>query len=203
METIKLAIETRVDPGKGPAKRLRERGRVPGVVYGRGESLPVSFDTAALRQVLAHGRNIVLELEYPADVRGVKHLTVIKEMQRHPVSGALLHVDLQEVQTGQEIDASVSVEITGMAPGVEAGGMLDQVLREVVCHGQPTNMPAAIEVDVSALEMGHHILLSDLVVPEGCTIVGDPDQLVVTVLSPRVVQEEVVAEEEVVEEPKV
>ena len=200
METVKLAVETRDHSGKGPAKRLRARGRVPGVVYGKGESFPISFDAAALRHVLVHGTHVVLELHYPAEPERRKHLAVIKEMQRQPVGSALLHVDLDEIQLGAEIDAPVTIEVVGVAPGAEAGGVLDQQLREITLHGQPAAMPMAMQVDVSALQMGGHILLGALTPPAGCTIVGDPDQVVVTVLQPRVVQETEVAPEETIAE---
>ena len=190
METVKLAVETRDQSGSGPARRLRAKGRVPGVVYGAGEAFPISFDAVALRQVLAHGTHVVLELHYPADPEGRKHLAVIKEMQRKPVGSALLHVDLHEIQLGEEIDAPVTIEVVGVAPGAEAGGVLDQQLREITLHGQPGAMPATMQVDVSDLQMGDHILLGALTPPEGCTIVGDPDQVIVTVLAPRVLAEE-------------
>jgi large subunit ribosomal protein L25 len=194
METVKMAVESRTVPGKEATRRLRESGRVPGVVYGRGESFPVAFDAAALRHALAHGSHVVLQLHYPGEARNRQHLAVIKELQRHPVSGALLHVDLQEVQRGEEIDAEVTVTLTGNAPGVKSGGLLDQLMREVICHGEPGRMPASLEVDVGSLQIGQHVLLRDLAVPEGCTLQGDPDQVVVTVLAPRVSEEVTPAE---------
>jgi large subunit ribosomal protein L25 len=196
METVKLAVETREVPTKRATKDLRARGRVPGVVYGRGASIPVSFDAVEMRQALTHGRHVVIELHYPEEARGTIHLAVFKEMQRHPVGGALVHVDLQEVKTGEEIDSSVSLEITGVSPGVEAGGLLDQVIHEVVCHGEPANLPSSIMVDVSGLQVGHHILLGHLAVPKGCVIMGDPDQVLVTVLAPRTAGTTEVTEEE-------
>ena len=99
-------------------------------------------------------------------------------------------MDLHEIQLGEEIEAPVTIEVVGVAPGAEAGGVLDQQLRQITLHGQPAAMPMAMQVDVSALQMGDHILLGALTPPEGCTIVGDPDQVIVTVLAPRVVAEE-------------
>jgi large subunit ribosomal protein L25 len=202
METVKLAVEARPDSGKGVARRLRAEGRVPGVVYGGGDSHPVSFELSAVRVALAHGTHVLLELHYPKEGRGLKHLTVIKELQRHPTSGALLHVDLQEVRRGEEIEAPVAIELVGVPAGVHAGGLLEQTLHQAILRGQPTGLPASIEVDVSALEIGDHILLSDIVLPKGCAIVGDPDQMLVTILAPRVSAEVTEAPETVeIEEP--
>jgi large subunit ribosomal protein L25 len=197
MDTVKLQVNEREQTGNGPARRLRAEGRLPGVVYGKGlESRAVSVDREALRDALVHhGHNVILELDLgdaakPAKgkKKAVPHYAVVKELQFHPTKRYLLHVDLHEVDLAVEIEAQVPVELIGTPAGVADGGVVDWVLREVTVRALPSAMPEAVELDVAALQIGHHLAVEALEAPAGTRILDDPQTLVVTLVPPRVEQ---------------
>jgi large subunit ribosomal protein L25 len=217
MDTIKLAVREREETGNGPARRLRAEGRIPGVTYAKGASgTAISVGLEDLKAALAHGQNVVLELEFEPGSKSTKsakggsrakkaaRYAVVKELQFHPTRRRLLHVDLHEVDLAVEIEASVAIELVGKPAGVVEGGVLDWEQREVVVRALPGDIPPVLQLDVSALEIGQHALVEALTAPEGVVIVDDPATIVAAVLPPRV---EVVTaaeeEEEVLEEPEV
>jgi len=196
MDTFKLAVQERDTSGKGPARRMRAAGRVPAVVYGRGlETVPLALDLVDLREALHHGNNVVLELHYGAG-RSNKHYAVIKEMQRSPARNAILHVDLHEIDLKTEIEAAVAVELVGTARGIQDGGVLDHQHREVRVRALPTMVPDRLQFDVSDLEIGEHVRISDLAAPEGVTFLDEPALAIATILAPRVATEEELLEDE-------
>jgi large subunit ribosomal protein L25 len=209
MDTIKLAVREREETGNGPARRLRADGRIPGVTYGKGSAATaISIDLEDLRAALAHGHNVVLELEFEGGSKGAKttkagakgkraaaYYAVVRELQFHPTRRRLLHVDLHEVDLAVEIEASVAIELIGRPAGVVEGGILDWEHREVLVRALPNNVPPVLQLDVSALEIGQHVVVGALAAPEGVTVVDDPETIVAAVLPPRV-EVEVSAEEE-------
>ena len=161
---------------------------MPGVVYGGGEE-PVSFavDARLLRQTLAHA-GAVIDLS----VDGSTLPVVIKEQIRHPVTGETVHLDLLRVRLDQAIHTTVIVELVGVedAPGVKEGGVLEQVTREITIEALPTDIPDAIQHDVSGAEMNDTITLEALSMPSGVTLVDDPETTLATIAPPRLQTEE-------------
>src|SRR6185436_3545127 len=157
-DTTTLTVAPRTAEGSRANRRLRRTGLVPGVVYG-GEGEPIAFQVEArtLRQALAHGGAVIT---LTVEGEGATPV-VLKDQQRHPVTGDTMHVDLLRVDLRQRIHATVVLELTGVedAPGVKAGGVLEQVTRELNIEALPTEIPDAIPHDVSAAEIGDTITL--------------------------------------------
>lgn len=181
MELRKFIATVRPDSGKGASQRLRKKGQIPAVAYGK--NLPVqslSISPADLSGVLtsAHGRNSVIEL----DVEGQKKLTVlIREFQYHPLSRELLHADFVQIALDQPVDVDVPLDATGKAKGVVDGGLLRQVYRRVPVRCLPEKIPVKLVHDVTALGLNEHVLVKDLAVPEGVTIRLPPEQTILAV----------------------
>lgn len=200
-ETTTLTVAPRTAEGSRSARRLRREGLVPGVVYGgEGEAVAFQVDARELRHALAHGGAVMtLALD------GQETPVVLKDQQRHPVTGLTLHVDLLRVDLKQKIHATVVLELTGAdeAPGVKAGGVLEQVTREIAIEALPADIPDAIAHDVSAAEIGDTISLDAVTAPSGVTLLDDPETVIVTVTPPRLSTEpsdEIEQETEVVGE---
>ena len=178
---------------------MRREGRILGVVYGGGSD-PVGFDAdeRELRHALARS-GAVMELS----IDGQKATPVVlKESQRHPVRGDLVHIDLLRVRLDEEINAVVLLELTGVddAPGVKEGGVLEQITRELNVQALPTAIPESIVHDVSEMQIGETVLLSAVAAPEGVTLLDDPEETVATLSPPRLQSE---AEEEIESETQV
>lgn len=201
-DTTTLTVAPRSVEGSRSTRRLRRTGLVPGVVYG-GEGDPIAFqvDARTLRHALAHGGAVIsLTVE-----GGGETPVVLKDQQRHPVTGDTMHVDLLRVDLRQKISATVVLELTGVedAPGVKAGGVLEQVTRELNIEALPTAIPDTIELDVSNAEIGDTITLEAVTAPEGVELLDDPETTVVTLTPPRLSTEdedEIETETEVVGE---
>jgi large subunit ribosomal protein L25 len=195
-ETTTLSVSRRETDGSRTARRLRRQGLIPGVVYG-GDGEPITFqvESRTLRHALAHG-GAVIELSIEGE-QGTP--VVVKEEQHHPVSGALLHVDLLRVRLDRAIQATTVLDLIGgeEAPGAKEGGVLEQVTREINIEALPTSIPDSIEVDVSRMEMNDTLMLTVIVAPEGVTLLDDLDETVVATLTPPRLQ---VEEEEEPEE---
>lgn len=196
-----LAVEPREGTGKGFARRLRVAGRIPAVVYGHGkESVSLTLDAHVLEAMLrkSHaGLNTLIELEGDANVAG--KTVLVKDLQRDPVRGFVIHADLFEIDTTERISVSVPVHVTGTAEGVTLGGLLDHVLREIELDCLPNAIPDEFVVDVTSLNMGEGIHVSDLDVPDGVHIRTHAELPVVSVVAPTV-EEEPEAEEAEAEE---
>ncbi len=193
MELV-LKVEPRAT-GKKVVKSLRREGKVPGIYYHHGEeSIPVAVDAKALRTV-AHAESSLIDLEF-SDGRKAK--CVIREVQRDPVRGEFLHVDLMGIRLAESVTVEVPVHVVGVPVGVkDKGGVLQQALRHVEIECLPLDIPEFVEIDVSGLDIQDSLHVSDLQL-EGIKILTDPEQLVVTVRPPRVhaeVVEEAVEEE--------
>jgi large subunit ribosomal protein L25 len=179
----RLDVASRTADGSRSARRMRHEGLVPGVLYGGGGE-PVSFavEDRALRTALA-AVGAVLEVALDG---GRATPAVLKDTQRHPVRGQLMHVDLIRVRLDQPIQATVAVELHGTedAPGVRDGGVLEQVTHSVHVEALPTAIPESIGHDVSAMSIGDTLLLSAIRAPEGVTLLGELDEIVIATLSP-------------------
>ena len=189
-KSTSLTIEERESSNSRATRRLRREGRVPGVLYGRGgDPLCFSADARELRHALA-GTGAVLELKRP-DGSGAT-AAVLKDAQRHPVRGDVLHIDLLRVDLNQPIQAPVALHLVGGedAPGVKEGGVLEHVTRELTVEALPNDIPEYIEHDVSHMEMLGTELLSAVSVPDNVTIVDDLEETVIATVTPPRVEEE-------------
>ncbi|MHB8867311.1 MAG: 50S ribosomal protein L25 [Thermoleophilia bacterium] len=193
MDTVKLTIHPREESGKGPCRRLRAAGFVPAVVYAKGqETVSISIEKADLKAALTGAANVVLELVYAEGKGRKKHFAVVKESQHHALRREVVHLDLHEVDLKTEIEATVPIELHGVPAGADEGGVLDHSHREVTVRALPTEVPGHLELDVSGLNIGDNLRVSDLVAPEGVVILDDPETSVVSMLAPRLeVEEEV------------
>ncbi|MBD0290732.1 MAG: 50S ribosomal protein L25 [Thermoleophilia bacterium] len=199
-ERIRLEVEQRERVGSDEARRLRTTGKVPGVIYGNGgEAQAFAIHERDLRRALTgeHGTHAILDVVLAAGGTKTRH-AILKDYQLHPTRGRLLHVDLQEVQLDQPIQAQVAVELVGEPEGVTVGGVLTQVTREVNVEALPMDVPDRLELDVSALQIGESARLSDLRPPTGTTLLDDPETVLASVGQPTRVEvpEEMLAEEE-------
>jgi large subunit ribosomal protein L25 len=198
-ESSSLQVEHRAPSGSRAARRLRREGKVPGVVYGGGAE-PVAFqvDARTLRHTLAHA-HAVLELSIDG---GKATPVVVKELSRHPVSGAAVHIDLLRVRLDQPIQATVILDLIGSenAPGVKEGGVLEQVVRELTIEALPGDIPDTVPHDVSEIQIGETVTIAMLTAPRGVKLVDDPETVVATVTPPRL---QVEPTEEIEEETEV
>ena len=192
MGDVKFAIESRESRGKGSARRLRQRGMAPGVVYGGGrEATSIAFDVAAFERLLetSHGgMNTLIDLEGDSPAAG--RTVIAKELQREPLRGKITHVDFIEVDLKAKIEIAVPIHLVGNAAGVVLGGVLDQQQREVVLLCMPDAIPDDIEVDVTDMELGDSLHIRDLTVPDEVEFHTDESLTVATVLVPRGLKED-------------
>ena len=197
-ERTKLVVTQRDKRGSAESRRLRQEGIVPGVLYGSGEPVAISIAERELRRALTGAAGLHSILDVEIDGKGETHASILKEYQVDPVRGGVTHVDLQEVRLDRTIQASVSVDLVGGddAPGVREGGVLSQPLREVTVEALPLEMPEHLELDVSGMEIGGTLRISDLTAPEGTTLLDDPEMVVATVTAPTKVVEPEPTEEE-------
>jgi large subunit ribosomal protein L25 len=199
-ETRTLALTPRRPENSRAARRMRREGLVPGVIYGGGDE-PEHFavDGRILRNTLAHA-GAILEVAL-GDAKGTPVL--VKDVQRHPVRGHAIHVDLLRVRMDEAIHTTVSIELTGAedAPGVSEGGVLSQETREVNIEALPGDIPDSIVVDVSGMEMNATLTLSTVTPPSGVTLLDDPEETVIATITPPTaepVEEEIETETEIV-----
>jgi large subunit ribosomal protein L25 len=196
-----LSLTTRAPEGSRAARRLRRDGLVPGVLYG-GESGPEHFavDGRILRNTLAHAGAI---LQVSLDGGGETPV-LVKDVQRHPVRGHAIHVDLLRVRMDQTVQTTVVLHLHGAeeAPGVTEGGILSQELRELNVEALPGDLPEEIVHDVSAMEMNATLTLDAIAAPEGVTLLDDSETVVATITPPTLepVEEEIETETELVGE---
>jgi large subunit ribosomal protein L25 len=197
-----LAIELRTRTGKGAARKLRARGRIPGVYYsGEAVAVSVDLDPRALETVFATsaaGMNTLIDLKGGGDLHG--KLVLVKDVQRDPVKGHLLHADFYGVDVRKVIQVSVPIRLTGTPVGVALrDGILDHSLRELELSCLPQAIPQEIVADVSALDIGDSLHVRDLPLPAGVELESDLDLPVVSVVPPRVEEVAAPAEEVLVE----
>jgi large subunit ribosomal protein L25 len=181
-DTTKLEVSVRTDHGSRAMRRLRRSGRVPGVIYGGGDD-PVAFEVDAriLRNTLAHAHAVV-DLSIDG---GKAQPVMVKDLQRHPVRGEILHADLLRVDLTQTIQTTVTLEIAGAddAPGVSEGGVLSQETRELNVEALPGDLPDVITVDVSGMQLNETMGLDAVQAPEGVTLLDDPETTVIATVT--------------------
>jgi large subunit ribosomal protein L25 len=193
MADATLTAERRNAAGKRPAGRLRREGLLPAVVYGLDqESVPVTVSARDLTHILAgpSGVNTLITLH----IDGKQQLALARQIQRNPVKGTLVHVDFVRIRADVAIQADVPVRLIGDAEGVSRGGVLEQMVHAVTVEAKPGDVPTELEIDISALEIGDSVRVSDLRAPAGVTIRNEPEELVAHISAPRVAEAEEAAE---------
>jgi large subunit ribosomal protein L25 len=191
-ERIRLEVRERERNGSADSRRLRREGLIPGVLYGRGKQPhSICVPERELRRVLTGDHGLHAILDVVLDGQKTSHASILKEFQRDPIRGKLIHVDLQEVRLDQPIEAQVTVELVGEAPGSKEGGVLSQVSREVTVEALPLEMPERIELDVGEMAIGDTLRVSDLPPREGATYLDDPETVLAIVSVPtRIIEPE-------------
>ena len=175
--SIKLAADSRTEFGKGAARRLRREHKVPAVIYGHGAE-PVHIALPGHETLLAlRTANALLAISIDG---GKEQLALPKQVQRDPIKGFLEHVDLLIVKRGEK----VVVEVPLVVVGEVEEGILNMDLQTIALQAEATHIPAHVEIDVTSFGIGHQLAAADLTLPEGSTIAGDPEELVLTVAAP-------------------
>jgi large subunit ribosomal protein L25 len=196
LEQININVTVRETTGNSPARGLRRDGSMPAVLYGPNtEPILLSVNIKELEQILKKGN--VGSIIFNLVIQNGKKITkpaMIKELQSHPVSGNYLHVDFYEIDMKRKINVMIPVVAKGKAKGVELGGLLQVVRRELEVLCLPGDIPHAVEIDISDLDVGEAIHVEDLKLGDNIEFLADPSLAVVTVLSPKA--EAVEAEEE-------
>lgn len=184
MNTQTLQVEVRQAGGKGPARQLRMQGKIPAVLYGPGIDTtkltiaPKEFVKALTTDM---GRNAIFELT----IEGNSHLAMARDIQVHPVTRDPLHIDFYRVSVDREVTAPVPLRTRGRAAGVQKGGQLQVIFRELPVRCTPDKLPAFIEVDVTNLEMNEVIKVEDVQLPEGVRILLAADRRIINVSETR------------------
>lgn len=189
-----LKAEVREGVGKGAARSLRRAGAIPGIVYGRGrDPRPVSVDGRALAAALhTHaGLNVLIDLDLGGN--GESTVVMVREVQRDIFRHQPIHVDFHAISLTERLEAHVPVVLKGTAKGLAEGGVVEHILRDVLVECLPTQIPEQFELDVTELIVGRSLHASDLVMPEGVTLLTPPEDVIVTVVAPRVIEEAVAA----------
>lgn len=175
MEEFLLLTETRTEKGGSYPRRYLNEGKVPGVVYGQGEKpVSVTVNYRDLRAVLTTeaGLNAIIGLE----VEGKHKLSIVKELQRHPLNHNVLHVDFLLINPDEEVQIEVPIQLNGLAKKVEQEqGIVDQILFDLTIMTKPDNIPNLFEFDISDLEVGDSVTVADLTLPPGCRTTLEPD----------------------------
>jgi large subunit ribosomal protein L25 len=194
MDALPLTTEPRTGRGKSPNRQLRMQSKMPAVLYGPGfEPVALSVVPKELATALAspHRRNQLLSLR----VANTDHLALIRELQVHPVTRVLLHVDFYRVDPEQPVDVTVPLKIEGRAKGVVDGGEVRVMFRDLPVRAKPTEIPVGITFDVSELNLGDVVSASALPVPAGVVVALDPERTVIACAMPRRQEEEEAAAE--------
>src|SRR5215510_10935640 len=193
MKSVALNAFQRSLERRGGVKKLRASGRIPAVIYGR-QAKPQNLEVLAkeMENLIHHSisENLLVDLSVEADGRP-KRLALVQEVQHHPLSGDILHVDFHEVAENEKVTVQVPVETIGEAVGVKTGGgVLEHVLFKIKARALPKDLPELITVDVSHLNIGQAVHLGEIKAPPAVEIIGDKQIPVIAVAAPRTEEEE-------------
>lgn len=195
MEEITLNVETRDGRGKGASRRLRREGKVPAVFYGpKSTPTPIAIDRKDFSSHVANleGSHLIRFDSAASELQ--RRVALVREVQHHPVTGGILHVDFYEVDLTKQIRVTVPLHFVGKAKGVAEGGILQPIVREMEVECLPGNIPQFIEVDVTALDIHDAVHLADVAMPANVTAAFETNEAVVTVLPPTVEEVKTAAE---------
>jgi large subunit ribosomal protein L25 len=210
-QQVKLKAQKRTLVGRNAVKKIKEKGLVPGVIYGsQAEPMTLQIDARELTTVLAHAssEHVLVELEIVDGSESTHRLALIQEVQHHPLKRALVHVDFHAVSATEKITSEVPIEAVGEALGVRTfGGLLEYSLRTLEVECFPQDLPDIVRIDVSNLNIGESLHVRDIQLPSGVEAITDDDLTVVSVVASRVGEEvtepvEAAAAPEVITEKK-
>lgn len=202
MEISELSARVRNQSGKGPARRLRSEGFIPAVFYGpKAESTKLTVNAKALMKLLKDKEENVFIKLIIGDENCIEKLSMIKELQTDPLTKRLLHADFYEIRMDQKITFDIPIHFIGEPVGVDNGGELHHLKRDVKVSCLPGKLPDFIEVDVSSLDIGDAVRVQDIKIAEDITILDPEDAAIATVSTTRVAREEVETTEETEAEP--
>lgn len=189
MAKASLTATPRTERGTGVARKLRQSGNVPAVIYGHGrEPQSLVINTREVEKLLGQfsAGSTVIELS----VGGTKSNTLIREIQRHPVNRSIVHIDFQQLVAGERITVSIPLRFVGTADGVRnSGGILEETMHQVHLRVDPSAIPDHIDVDVTPLTIGHSLHVADLTLPEGVAILDESGATVCVCTAPKAVEE--------------
>lgn len=202
MEPVELNAQVRATTGKCPARQLRRDGKIPAIVYGpESEPIMVTVNIRDLEKAIKKTQigQLILNLHIQNGSEKVK-MAMIKELQKHPVSRSFLHVDFYEISMDRKINVKVPIVPVGKSKGVEFGGMLQIIRRELEILCYPGQIPEKIEIDITDLDMGESIHVKDIQIEGDIEIPAEVNFTVITILSPKTEEPEEAEEGEEAEE---
>lgn len=185
MKQVTLKVSKRVKTGKEVAKKLRKAGFIPGILYGKEiEPVPLAIKYSEFEKAYKRhkGETVIYTLEFE-NGSITRKSAILKEIQRHPVTDMVIHVDFQAIEEGKPIEIKVPLEFIGKPVGVTKGGIFEIMLHELTIECLPTDIPDKITVDISALDVGDSLHVADIKVPENIKIVDSPDETVATIVA--------------------
>ena len=183
----KLEVNVRKDQGTSAARRTRLESKVPAVVYHSGlEATPLSVDKISLNKALKTGQMI-----FEINVDKKDQFVLVKEIQYHPVTDEIIHIDFQKVKEDEKISLEVAVRSAGEAQGVKLGGILVQMLNNVTIKCKPTEIPEFVEIDVTDMEVNTNLFVKDISLPQDVEMITADDIAVVSIQEPKEEKEEV------------
>jgi len=186
MKSVAMNAQARTAVKHAAVKKLRSTGAIPAVIYGRlAPPQNLELNSREFGDAIAThaSENILMDVTVKGDARP-QRLALVQEIQHHPLSGHILHVDFHEVSPDEKVTIQVPVETTGESAGVKNGGVLGHVMHRLKVHALPKDLPEVILVDVTALEIGKAIHISDIAAPAGCEILGNKELTVIAVTAP-------------------
>ena len=198
-----LVVTKRVRLGKGGSKKVREEGKIPAILYGKGSKpIPLIIDPSELKTALDTdaGINTLLELKIEEEGSETTKLTFLRDVQYNHITSMPVHFDFQELRMDKRIRVKVPVRITGRSKGVKEGGLLEEIIRDIEVECLPGDIPNSFDLDVTELDLNHSLHVSDIEVDEKVDILNDPKSPIVSVIIPKAVEEEVEEIEEITEE---
>lgn len=188
----KLNVDIRKEHGTSAARRTRLQNKVPAVVYHSGiEAIPLSVDKTSLNKALRTGQMI-----FEVNVEDKNQFVLVKEIQYHPVTDEIIHIDFQKVKEDEKISLEVSVRSSGVSKGVKLGGLLVQMLNSVTIKCKPAEIPEFLEIDVTDMEMNTNLFVKDIILPKDVEMLTAEDIAVVSVQEPKQEKEEVAEDTE-------
>ena len=184
MKAISLAANERTLTKTTGSKKVRNSGRVPGVLYGEGDPQNIELESIQFEKAVksTSAKNFLVELE----MDGTKSMALVQDVQKHPITRLCLHVDFRRLTDDSVITAKVPLLATGTAEGVKVGGILQTLFHTITLQGKPADIPEMIEADTTHLQVGEGILLEDLDLPEGVIAVGKPKSRAIAVAASRI-----------------
>ncbi|MFN3407106.1 MAG: 50S ribosomal protein L25/general stress protein Ctc [Caldimicrobium sp.] len=198
MKQIVLQAEPREKTGKEVSKKLRKKGLIPAILYGKGiEPIPLNIKYSEFEKIYNKykGETVIFTLEFPNN-KEFKKQAILKDIQKDPVTDLFIHLDFQSVEEGRPIEVEVPLEFVGKPIGITKGGILEIMLHELTIECLPTEIPDKIVVDISGLDIGDSLHVKDLQVPQGLKVKDHPEETVATVVAEEEATEEVAPTEE-------